>query len=88
MCKVGETKTYDELVHITEDYLGPAARRFIDRQTKNHLNKDPGYLTKTELITLADWVKLTLALLTKDETIKTEYARRLDKLVGSSITTR
>lgn len=83
---MGGKLLYDDLVDITEDYLGPAARRFIDRQAKNHLKKDPGQLTKAEFLKLIDWVKLTLALLTKDEKIKSEYARRLDKLVKTSVT--
>lgn len=82
-----DEKLYDELVDITEDFLGPAAKRFIDRQTKNHLNKEPGQLSSDELIKLADWVKLTLALLTKDEKIKSEYAEKLDKLMRTNVAT-
>lgn len=82
---MGKMGLYDELVNITEDYLGPAARRFIDRQTKNHLQKVPSTLTNEDLVQLTDWVKLTLALLTKDEKIKSEYAKRLDKLVKTNV---
>lgn len=82
---MGDTMLYDNLVSITEDYLGPAARRFIDRQTKSHLHKEPGHLTEAEFIKLADWVKLTLALLTKDEKLKNEYAEKLDKLIRTNV---
>lgn len=83
---MGNKKIYTELVSITEDYLGPAAQRFIDRQTINHLKIEPGQLTREDLEKLIDWVKLTLALLTKDEKIKTEYAKKLDQLVKASTT--
>lgn len=82
---VSDKRLYDELVDITEDYLGPAAKRFIDRQTRNHLNKEPGELTNAELVKLADWVKLTLALLTKDTRIKSEYAKKLDNLMRTNV---
>ena len=80
-------KLYNELIKLTEYYLGPAAKRFIDRQTINHLNKKPGELSYEDFIMLADWIKLTIALLTKDEKVKTEYAQKLDKLVKTNVTT-
>lgn len=72
---------YTDLVLVTEDYLGPAAKRFIDRQIQNHLQKDPGNLTVKELVSLIDWSVLALSLLTKDEKIKVEYSSRL-KMLG------
>lgn len=84
---MGDKRIYSELVRITEDFLGPAAQRFIDRQTKNHLKKEPGQLTYDELLQLTDWVKLTLALLTKDDKIKREYSRKIDQLIKASTTT-
>jgi hypothetical protein len=71
---------YNDLVSVTEDYLGPAAKRFIDRQIQNHLHKEPGSLTEKELISLLDWSILALGLLTKDEKIKSEYSSRLRML--------
>lgn len=76
---------YDSLVEVTEDYLGPAAKRFIDRQTQNHLHKKPGHLTTEEFIELSDWVKITIALLTKDEKIKNEYNKKLDNLINRNV---
>jgi hypothetical protein len=71
---------YTDLVSVTEDYLGPAAKRFIDRQIQNHLHKESGSLTEKELISLLDWSILALGLLTKDEKIKSEYSSRLRML--------
>jgi hypothetical protein len=71
---------YNDLVSVTEDYLGPAAKRFIDRQIQNHLHKESGSLTEKELISLLDWSILALGLLTKDEKIKSEYSSRLRML--------
>lgn len=79
-----EKKLYLGIIHITEDYLGPAAQRFIDRQIRNHLRKEPGGLTKQEFAKLADWAQLAMALLTNDENIRDEYARRLEGLKSGS----
>lgn len=75
---------YEDLVMITEEFLGPAARRFIDRQTRNHLMKEPGELNTAEFIKLTDWLELTLALLTNDEAIKSSYSQKLNNLIKSN----
>lgn len=73
---------YDEITEITEDYLGPAAQRFIDRQIQNHLHKQIKNLTNKELLLLTDWLIISLGLLTSDKKIKSEYAKRLKRLVA------
>ncbi|MBW3569157.1 hypothetical protein KY385_03460 [Candidatus Parcubacteria bacterium] len=60
---------YDQLIDITEDYLGPAAERFIDRQIESHLDKHPGKLTREDLKKLTEWIRLSVAILTDDEKI-------------------
>ncbi len=68
---------YNQVVNITADYLGPAAKRFIDRQIENHLKKSTSELKPKDLVTLAEWSRLALALLTEDKKIINEYNRRL-----------
>ena len=35
--------------------MGPAARAFLDRQCRHHLNKDPSRLQRNDLDELAKW---------------------------------
>lgn len=58
---------YDQVVDITEDYLGPAADRFIKRQISFHLKKKPNELTVKDIPKLAEWIKVSLGLLTQDK---------------------
>lgn len=72
-----DTSIYDEVVAIAYDYLGPAAGRFMTRQIETHLKKKPEQLTRADIPTLLDWCKLSIALLTEDKRIVTDFARRL-----------
>jgi hypothetical protein len=67
----------DQILEISEDYLGPAAERFIDRQISTHLRKSPNALTAKDLYLLIDWLKLSLSLITKDTALVEEYTQRL-----------
>ncbi len=71
---------YNEVLSVTSDYLGPAAKRFIDRQIENHLNKEPGGLKPKDIDTLAEWSRLAFALLTEDKKIINEFIGRLKAL--------
>jgi hypothetical protein len=72
------TKTsplYNEVVEVTQDFLGPASEQFITRQIKAHLNKDPDQLKAEDLEELARWIKVAIALLTEDgETVESYTA--------------
>ncbi len=59
----------NQVIGITEDYLGPAADRFIRRQITFHLDKKPEDLSTSDIPKLAEWVKVSLALLTQDRTM-------------------
>jgi|GEM_PF-986289 len=67
----------DQILEISQDYLGPAAERFIDRQISTHLKKSPDKITRSDLKVLIDWLKLSFTLLTDDGRIVSEYAKRL-----------
>lgn len=71
---------HQQVVGITEDYLGPAAPRFIDRQIEFHLKKRPDEMTSADLPQLIEWVKVSLALLTDDKKLVEDCITKLQKL--------
>lgn len=75
-----KTKLYQEVVNLTKSYLGPAAERFITRQIKTHIHKNPDELNPQDLAKLADWIKVAIALLTEDSQIVQDYVNNLLKL--------
>lgn len=79
-----ETSLYRKVVTITYDYLGPAADRFVTRQIRNHLHKDPEELEKSDLKKLIDWISLAFNLLSDDDQLVSDYIDSLEKLVSSS----
>lgn len=74
------TNIYQQTVLITKDYLGPAAERFISRQIVFHLRKDPELLTKEDIPKLAEWVKVSIAILTEDKKMVDDFTKRILKL--------
>ncbi|HUQ30270.1 MAG TPA: hypothetical protein VM103_01995 [Candidatus Paceibacterota bacterium] len=69
---------YEQIVSVTTDYLGPASKRFIDRQISFHFNnKDHETLTKDDVAKLADSVRISLGLLTQDAKMVTEAEARI-----------
>jgi hypothetical protein len=76
------TTLYKNIIDITEDYFGPAARRCIDRIIVNHLGKTPDKIKPGDVPELITWVKLTVALLTDDPDVVSEFVERLDKLAN------
>lgn len=71
---------YIQVVRITRVYLGPAAERFIARQVENHLHKPPEKLSQADLLSLIDWIRVVVSLLTDDNEIIEEYTNELQKL--------
>lgn len=78
-----KTTVYDQVIHITNNYLGPAAERFIARQVKNHLHKAPKDLSPADLLRLIDWIRVAVSLLTEDSQIVERYIAELQKLASS-----
>lgn len=72
---------YEQTIEITQDYLGPAAERFITRQIVFHLQKDPKRLTKKDIPQLAEWVKVSIAVLTDDKKMVDDFTKRILTLV-------
>jgi len=77
------TSLYDEVVTITYDYLGPAADRFVVRQIRNHLQKDPGELQRRDLRQLIDWIQLAMRLISNDSDAIDQYIVDLEALAQS-----
>lgn len=77
MSAVKQNNLYESVVEIATDYLGPTARRFIDRQIESHSNKQPANLSAKDLEQLIDWIKVSLALLTEDTSLIKEFTSRL-----------
>jgi hypothetical protein len=76
----GSNKIYDNLINLTEPYLGPSSERFIDRQIRHHLNKEPHKVRSNDIPQLINWIKLSMALLTEDKTLINNYIRSIKSL--------
>jgi hypothetical protein len=77
------TKTsilYQQVTLITEEYLGPAAERFVARQISFHLDKTPEALTRDDLPKLIEWTRITFSLLTENRQLIDEYIGKIAKL--------
>ena len=72
----------DQILEISQDYLGPAAERFIDRQITTHLGKSPDRITKKDVESLIDWLKLSFTVLTDDTELVTEYIKRIQMVAS------
>lgn len=68
---------YDEILSVASDYLGPAADRFVSRQIRSHLHKEPQNLQKSDIPTLAIRIRSGLMVLTRDENLVEEAYQRL-----------
>lgn len=86
MAAKSNKSTYRRVVFITHAYLGPAADRFIDRQVRNHLHKEPEEITEKDLLRLTDWIRLAVSLLTDDSQVIDEYIGKLEQLARKSRT--
>lgn len=71
---------YDNVVRVTYDYLGPAADRFVARQIRNHLHKEPEELKRNDLKSLIDWIKIAMNLLSDDDHLVARYVAELREL--------
>jgi pyridoxine 5'-phosphate synthase PdxJ len=73
---------YKQVTDITRDYLGPATERFLDRQITFHLKKDPRRLTAEDIPKLAEWVKVSIAILTDDRSMVDDFSKRINRLAA------
>ena len=71
---------YSKILKITEDYLGPAADRFLNRQINVHLRKSPSEITKNDVHMVAVLIRSRLVVLTQDQRVVDEAFKRLTSL--------
>jgi len=57
---------YEEVVDLARNYMGPAAKKFVDRQIRVHLEIDGTELTFSDLDELAEWCYTSSKLLMND----------------------
>ena len=77
------SQMYDEAIKIASDYLGPAAKRFVDRQIVSHLQKPrPEDLSEEDLPKFIEWIRISLSLLTEDQKVIEDCVARLKSLGG------
>jgi hypothetical protein len=76
---------YDKIIGITEDYLGPAAPRFINRLVASHLGKPAPKIAYRDLPELVVWIKLAATVITEDERLVDEYLQRLEALTDRQL---
>jgi len=79
---MGANELYNQIVSVTEEYLGPAAGRFIDRIIDFHLHKIPSKVSPDDIPKLSEWVKVSLGLLTDDKRLVDECEQKILKLAG------
>lgn len=84
----GNKTVYEQVVEVTYAYLGPAAKRFIDREVRAHLGKKPDELTKGDIAKLHDWSRLAIALITDDSNMVDDFSKNMLAIVGKSKNTR
>lgn len=74
------SEAFEQIVLVTEDYLGPAAERFVTRHAQSHLGKKPKEVSLEDIPKLLEWTTITLALLTEDKQLVDEYAKKMHNL--------
>lgn len=71
---------YKQVIVVTQDYLGPASERFIDRLISHHLHKKPEELTVGDIPKLAQWIKVSLGVLTDDRSVVDDCEKKILQL--------
>ncbi|MDQ3089594.1 MAG: hypothetical protein M3Q24_00365 [bacterium] len=71
---------YDSIIEITNDYLGPASQRFIDRQIALYLHKSSKEITRADVNMLAVRIRSGLMILTRDTKVVDEAFRRITSI--------
>lgn len=69
----------DEVVKIINDYLGPASERFVDRNIRTHLEKEPEDLSSEDIFKMCSWMKISLSIISSDAQIAQEAVDRIIK---------
>ena len=71
---------FASVVDVTENYLGPAAERFIRRQIEFHLEKEPEQISYEDVDKLKENVRVALGLIVNDKAIVEQAVAELEAI--------
>jgi hypothetical protein len=71
---------YQKIILVTEEYLGPSAQRFVDKQIISHLSKPPEEISAEDIPKLVQWCNAVFSVLTEDRSVIQEYVSRIEAL--------
>ena len=71
---------FNQVVSITERYLGPASERFIKRQIEFHLQKEPENISYEDVSKLSNNVGVALGLLVNDKSVVSQAVSELKQI--------
>lgn len=69
---------YRQVVRVTEEYLGPAAERFVNRQIEFRLGKTPETIDRSDISKLKETLAVALGILVKDQAIVNQAMHKFD----------
>lgn len=75
-----EEQLYPQVVKVTQEYLGPAAERFLARKIETHLKKKPEDLTQEDLAKVIEWLKVAITVLSEDSKTVDNFTENLLEL--------
>lgn len=71
---------YQAVVNATEEFLGPAAERFVNRQVDLHLGKPPQEIGREDIPKLKEALGIAIGLLVKDPGIVNQAMHKFDRI--------
>ncbi|OGY60010.1 MAG: hypothetical protein A3B23_02940 [Candidatus Colwellbacteria bacterium RIFCSPLOWO2_01_FULL_48_10] len=75
------TKAYEKVLEILNEYLGPTSGRFLDRNIRFHLQKEPDQFTFADVPKIIEWVKIGIGVLSRDAVVADECANKMKQAV-------
>lgn len=75
---------YQQVLGVTEEFLGLAAERFVKREIEFHINKKPEDITASDVIKLKHTTVLALGLLVEDRAVVDKAGKRFDEIIKGS----
>ncbi len=73
---------YDDILEICKKYLSKDSQKFLDRQIRSHLNKEPRQIDARDAAELAKWSQVSGGLLV-GKTRAERMANEIVALVGT-----
>jgi len=72
---------YRQVVSVTEEFLGPAAERFVNRQIEFRLGKPPETIDRNDIPKLKETLGVALGLLVKDQAMVNQAMHKFDLII-------